>query len=78
METNKHMKSSAHFYFEMVLYLIHHERKKGCLVFLLENNIYPSDKKNVTYLRSTPFALHYPRNKFLLTWTYYSFYFVNV
>ena len=45
METNKHMKSSAHFYFEMVLYLIHHERKKGCLVFLLENNIYSSDKK---------------------------------
>ena len=45
METNKHMKSSAHFYFEMVLYLIHHERKKGCLVFLLKNNVYSSDKK---------------------------------
>ena len=45
METNKQMKSSAHFYFEMVLYLIHQERKKGCLVFLLENNIYSSDKK---------------------------------
>ena len=55
METNKQMKSSAHFYFEMVLYLIHHERKKGCLVFLLENNIYSSDKTTIFDLHLLPF-----------------------